>query len=310
MNSLIVNERFAKRTGTEIVTRDYSLGLARRGHRVAILTGEAGDIATEVESNGVCVSTDPAAIPFRPDIIHFNDLTMAQETTRAFPSTPAVLQWHRFVPTSFSVEGTNIVAITGVSQRIIEKIARYTGRPTHGLVHNYVDLRRFEARSAPLPARPARWLLVGQQKRGYGLYAQLSWIALKHGRMLRSVGPRYFNRVDNLPKACAEFDLVFASGRCALEACCAGAGVVVTDFNGVGGFLTGDNIRQYYKGNFSYRSFSSPVSLDALNRAIDDYDPAQAARATQWLRENADLEKGIDRLLALYEATLAGKNET
>jgi hypothetical protein len=69
VNSLIVNERFAKRTGTEIVTRDYSLGLARRGHRVAILTGKAGDIAAEVESNGVCVSTDPAAIPFRPDII-------------------------------------------------------------------------------------------------------------------------------------------------------------------------------------------------------------------------------------------------
>lgn len=304
MNILMVNERIAKRTGTEIVARDMSLGLAARGNSIAILTAERGDLADEIEAAGVDVHTDPATVSFTPDIIHFNDLALAERTTKAFADTPAMLQWHRFVERDFSIDGTRITSVVGVSRRIVEKISNYTGIETDGVFNNYVDLTRFEPRRAPLPDKPRKWLLVGQQKRGYTLLAKLAAVALSRGVILHTAGPRYFSRVDNLPQTCAKYDLVFASGRCALEAACAGAGVVVTDFNGVGGFLDGSNVSWFYNGNFSFRSFKAPVSARALNQAITDYRPEGAAETTRWLRENADLQVGIGRLLEIYERAL------
>ena len=301
MKILIVNERIAKRTGTEIVARDMSTGLAARGHTVAILTAERGSLADEIEASGVTVHTDPATVSFTPDIIHFNDLALAERTTRAFADTPAMLQWHRFVERDFSIDGTRITSVVGVSRRIVEKISNYTGVETDGVFNNYVDLTRFEPRRDPLPEKPRKWLLVGQQKRGYPLLATLAVVALSKGILLHTTGPRYFSRVDNLPQNCAGYDLVFASGRCALEAACAGAGVVVTDFNGVGGFLDEENVARFYDGNFSFRSFKAPVSLTALNQAIADYRPDGAAAASRWLRENADLQVGLGRLTDLYE---------
>jgi len=305
MKILIVNERLAKRTGTEIVSRDFGLGLASRGIDVTILTPERGAMAEEVEAAGVPVCSDPASVPFTPDVIHFNDLTLASATTAAFPDTPALLQWHRFVEADFSIEGTRITSIVGVSRRIVEKIERYTGIQTDGVFGNYVDLGLFEPRRSALPAKPRRWLLVGQQKRGYELCAKLAALALSRGIILHVAGPRYFRRMHNLPQVCAGYDLVFASGRCALEASCAGAGVVATDFHGVGDFIDAENVRWFHEGNFSYRSFREPATMKSLRRAIDAYRPEGAAEASVWLRANANLERGIDRLIGLYKGALS-----
>lgn len=305
MKILIVNERLAKRTGTEIVARDFGIGLAARGNEVAVLTAERGMMAEEVEAAGIRVVTDPKSAPFTPDVIHFNDMTLARPVTDTFPGTPALLQWHRFVEPDFSIAGTRVTSIVGVSRRIVEKIERYTGVRTEGVFGNYVDLTRFEPRRTPLPAKPCRWLLVGQQKRGYALLARLSALAISKGIIPHVVGPRYFNRVENLPQTCSGYDLVFASGRCALEAVCAGAGVVVTDFNGVGGFVDGENVSWFHEGNFSFRRFRDEPTLKALDRAIREYKPEAAADATRLLREKAEMGHGIDRLIDLYHRALS-----
>ncbi|PWW02079.1 hypothetical protein DFR52_102746 [Hoeflea marina] len=305
MRILIVNERMSKRTGTEIATRDLAQGLSHRRHEVVVLAEETGPLAEEVRAAGVPVTDTIAGIGMFPDVIHFNDLGMAVEVSSAFPAAAACLQWHRTVPATFSIAGTNISVLCGVSPRINEKMAWFGGVDTDGLLNNTVDLTGFRARATPLPPVPGRWLLVGQQKRGYGLMLKLKWLAMRHGATLDLVGPRFFRRVSNLPEHTRSYDLVFASGRCALEAACSGAGVIVTDYHGVADFLGSGRVKRYYQGNFSYRLFGSPVTARSLAAAIAEYDPEQAALASAWLRTHADLEVGLDRTLALYRLAIA-----
>lgn len=301
MKVLIVNERLSKRTGTEIVTRDLALGLANRRHEVEVLTGQKGRLAKEVEAAGINVATAVGRIGFSPDVIHFNDLSLAGFVSRAYPDVPALLQWHRSIPKTFTVESTNIKVLCGVNPYLVNRIEHCTARKSDGLLNNYVNLRLFQPPARELPTRPKRWLLVGQQKKGYVLMARLRWVALRHGAELDLVGPRYFRRVDNLPAFTRDYHLVFASGRCALEAACSGAGVIVTDFHGVAGFLRSDNVQRYYEGNFSYGLFGAPPSARSLAKAVADYDPEEARHATRWLRENANIERGLGKITKLYK---------
>ena len=70
MKILLTNLTLATRTGSEIVTRDLAVGLARHGSDVCVYSPLLGAIAGEIRDAGVPVVDRLENVPFRPDLIH------------------------------------------------------------------------------------------------------------------------------------------------------------------------------------------------------------------------------------------------
>lgn len=102
-----------------------------------------------------------------------------------------------------------------------------------------------------------------------------------------------------------EQDVVFATGRCAIEAACAGAAVVVCDARGLAGMLSTRNLSALRRANFGKLSLIRQASPALIAAEFDKYDAADAAEVTRRLREDADLEKATDRMEAMFAEALA-----
>jgi hypothetical protein len=101
-------------------------------------------------------------------------------------------------------------------------------------------------------------------------------------------------------------DLVFASARSALEAMCCGCAVVACDIRGSAGLVTPENFGRLRAQNFGLRCLHEPVTVDHCLQEIARYDPDQAALVTRRARDEADLEKSLDRFETLYHEVLTG----
>lgn len=305
MRILLVNERLAKRTGTELAAWETGRALARRGYAVTLAALELGRLAQEIADEGIVSVAPLFSVPDRPDVIHLNQLTPHAEVVARFPGIPILLQWHTYVSSRFRIpDDGSISVVCGVTPTINREIALSTGRTPDALLGNFVDLSRFALRGKPLPDVPRNWLLVGQQRGSRRLLPTVLRAAMNRRARLRLVGPRFFKRIPNFPAYAAECDLVIASGRCALESLAAGAGLIVGDSRGVGDFVTSENVKRYRTGNFSFSTFDQPMTYSSLLAAVDRYDPIAGSAASSWLRQDAGLEQGIVQFEQLYRLAI------
>jgi hypothetical protein len=104
-------------------------------------------------------------------------------------------------------------------------------------------------------------------------------------------------------------DLVFATGRSAIEALCCGAAVIVGDDRGLAGMVTTANYAALRALNFGSGAFTRPITVESIMTEIARYDRDNALAVVARIREDADLERLLDRLEILYrEAMVAGRN--
>jgi hypothetical protein len=305
---VIGNNRVAKRTGTEIVTRDFALGLWRRGHEVAVLTLDRGPFAQEIISQGVPVVLASEGTLPRPDIIHLNQASMVLPAASLFPSVPIVLQCHAPAESlGAEVRHPAVLRRYGISTACCQLLEQALGNAEQvdGILGNYVDLSRFDPRQE-LPARPRKWLAVCEKKHGLRLLFRLWLLSLWNNARLTAVGPRVKRRIDNVPAEAAQHDLVFASARCALEAAASGAAVVVVDYRGLAGMLSTANHAQWVGNNLGIDLLTFPTSLSALQAALRCYNPQDAQAVSRLVRQQTDLESGLDRLESIYRSVLGG----
>jgi len=305
MRILIANIRLAKRTGTEIVTRDFAHGLARRGHEVVVWSPRLGPFADSLRTEGLNVVADLSAAAFAPEIAHINHAGLVAPVFGAFPRANGLFHCHTpGEAVDAAVRHPRVRGLYGVSPLACRRIEEAAGRPADGVLRNFVDLARFVPQGR-LPPRPKRWLLVAEQKHGLRHAARVAWLSVRSGAHLAAVGPSVGRVIDNLPAEAARHDLVFASGRCAIESAAAGAGVIVTDCRGVAGFLRPENAPCLLEGNFGGETFSRNAAFAELAAAVAAWDPSSAERAAAFVRRQADLDRGLDQLEALYSRICA-----
>ena len=77
------------------------------------------------------------------------------------------------------------------------------------------------------------------------------------------------------------YDLVFAKGRCALEAAAVGAAVILCDIQGLGRMVTSETVAGMYAWNFGMRNLSRPIApllIATENPALQPVRRRQSAR--------------------------------
>jgi hypothetical protein len=300
---LIANMWLNVRSGTEVVTRDYALGLARRGYRVAVYAQTVGMAADEI-SGEVEVVRDLAAIDCAPDIIHGHQHPVLAPCLVRFPSAPAIQLVHdaRNWPDQ-SLRWERVRHHAAVDRACQERVVAETGlgEAEVPVLPNAVDLQRCRPRSR-LPRSPSRVLIVANRHGSH--VAAIEAACATAGLVTRSVGQGVGRPSNALESDMAEADIVVGAARIALEAMAVGCAALVCDRRGLAGMATPTNFDEWRGFNFGYRLLTRPVTPELVAEALTDYDAEAAAEVTRRVRSECGLDEAVERLVGLYVSAI------
>ena len=307
MRVLLTNITLASRSGTEVNVRDLALGLLRRGHRPVVYSPELGPIAGEIRAATVPVVDDLAAVGAAPDVIHGHHHPTTLTALLRFPGVPALYHVHDWSawydePLRFP----RVVLYAPVDETNADRLELEHGidRARIRLLLNAVDLTRCPSRP-PLPSVPRRALVLSNAAKEGGYLDAVRAACERIGLELEAVGAGVGRTSTRPEELLAGADVVFAKGRSALEAMAVGAAVILCDQLGLGELVTAGRVAAMRPLNFGRRLLQRPVTVEGVAGEIGRYDAADAARVTAWVRREADLEAALDRLVGVYEETVA-----
>ena len=293
-------------SGTVVYTRDLALELQRLGHRPIVYTWLKGRAARELEAAGVQVVSDLWRIHARPDVIHGHHRPLVRGALLRFPGVPAVVFCHNPTdPWDAPAPDPQIRRYFGVSELCVKRLLSL-GAPARATESrtNFVDLRRFTPRP-PLPPRPARALVFSNYATSETHLPAVHEAAARVGIPLDVIGRGVGQASDHPEQLLADYDLVFAVGKSALEAMAVGAAVVLCDRAGLGPMVTTAEFAGLRARNFGLAALIYRVTPNGIERAMNAYDPAEAARVSDLVRMLCGLELAVADLVAVYEQVIA-----
>jgi hypothetical protein len=300
---LITNNTLAQRAGSELYVRDLARALLDRGHAPIAYSTIHGEVADELRAD-LPVVDDLAALGTPPDIIHGQHHVETMTALLRFPDVPAVYVYHGWRPWEETPpQFPRIRHYVAVSDPGRDRLVFQYGVPENRVrtLPNFVDLARFQPRDRPLPTRPERALFFSNHVSDHALSIVREACA-QTGMALDAVGIGTGNSCERPEAALGSYDLVFATGRSALEAIAVGAAVVLCDALTLSGgpLVTTHNLAQLRSLNFAGRVVREPLSASGVVREIAQYQPADAEAVSRCIRATAGRDDAVDQLVALY----------
>jgi Glycosyltransferase Family 4 len=311
MRILITNNTLGRRAGSELYVRDIALALLRRGHHPVAYSTQLGAVADELRAATIPVIDDLTLLKATPDVIHGQHHLDAMTAMLRFPDTPAVYFCHGWLPwEEMAAHFPTIHRYVAVDDLCLERL-----QCVHGIlperirvIRNFVDLERFPLRSE-LPATPRRALAFSNYLREDGCLGLLRQACAARGIELDAIGLSVGRIEDRPEQLLAQYDIVFAKARCALEALASGTAVVTCDVTGLGGMVTPDNYESFRRLNFGIRSLRKPITIETISRELEQFDPARAREVSLRVRSEAGIEQAVDQILAVYQEAIASHSE-
>jgi Glycosyltransferase Family 4 len=303
---LIANATLATFTGTETYVRDLALGLLRKGHSPIVYAPELGQIAQELRRATIPVIDDLKHAGTNPDIIHGNHNTELITALLQFANVPAVFFCHSWTDwISSPPSHPRILEYVAVDDTCRDRLVLENAIPPERVrvrLHG-VDLERFKPR-APLPERPARALIFSNNASQWTHLNAVREACNRAGIQLDVVGSGVNASNANPERLLADYDVVFAKARCALEALTVGTAVVLCDAAGSGPLVTSSELDRLQRLNFGIRTLSERVDPELLAREIARYDPVDATEVSRRVRQNSDLNGVVDDAVTLYNEVI------
>lgn len=299
---LLTNFIFTGRSGTELYLWDLATALLERGHTPIVYSTQLGPLAAQLREATIPVVDDLASLGAPPDVIHGQQNHELLTALLHFPHVPAVRfchGWHDDPVQQFP----RIERYVCVDDTTYDRVVFEWGVPADKtrVLLNFVDLQRFRPRG-PLPPRPKRALVFSNK-------------AIVHVSAVRQACARLDIAVDAVGSTVGtssahpevllpQYDLVFAKGRCALEALASGAAVVLCDASGMGPLVTTAELDGLRRLNFGLRTLSEAVTPDTVAAEIARYDPQDAAEVSRRIRAVASKDAAIDQIVEVYEEAI------
>jgi glycosyltransferase involved in cell wall biosynthesis len=292
-------------SGTVIYARDLALELQRQGHRPIVYTWLKGRASSELAAAGVEVVDSLWQIHDQPDVIHGHHRALVRGALLRFPGVPAVAFCHNHTdPWDAPAPDPGLRRYFGVSELCVKRLLSVgaPGSQTE-LRTNFVDLRRFAPRP-PLPPRPTRALVFSNYATAD---TQLPAIeeACRRLDVPLDVAGRGVGRVSERPEQLlAEYDLVFAKAKAAMEAMAVGAAVILCDFGGLGPMVTTDDFDRLRSLNFGLAALVDAWTPEGVVLQVNRYDPVDAGRVQDLVRSRCGLERAVGDLVRVYEQVI------
>jgi len=309
MRILLVQRELINRCGSELFTIEVSRELSARGHQVTIYSPRVGDITKMVYGHGVQVKTRLSDIPWEPEIIHGHHHLHTMAAMARFENTPAIYfchgpkPWVENAPLHPRIQSYHVncpwMAVRIEAEFGIEK-------ERIGVIPNFVNLARFSEVRKP-PDQPRRALLFHGSGFSDAELRELDRSCLNAGLSLDKIGGAFGNPQPRPEVFLMAYDLVFAIGKCALEAMSCGCAVVTILPDLAGNLVDSGNFAQWAHSNFSPRYFSSgrQISTEWLVEELKHYDPNEILKVSAKVRREHDLDGAVTALEAAYEDAIS-----
>ena len=302
MRILLTNCSLESRGGSELYVAEMANWLRSQGHVPIIYSARPGPLAAEIRRRAIPIIDDLTHLAEAPDLIHGQHHLATMTALGRFPDTPTVYFCHGWLPWEESPPRhpaiRRYVAVSGATrERLVSENGVAPGRVR--VLPNFVDLDRFRERG-PLPRVPGRALIFSNQT-NVGDWVEIVRAAcVARGIALDIAGYGCGRPLDPPEAHLCHYDLIFARGRCALEAMATGAAVVLCDAEGLGPLVTPDTIERLRNGNYGMQVLCDPHREDLVLQEIDRYDPQVAACVTTLVRRTHSLECVARAISAVY----------
>jgi hypothetical protein len=307
MRILITNSSLAFRTGTELIVTELAVSLLRRGHQVVAYSSRLGEAAELLREATIPVIDNPIHSPFVPDIIHGQHHLDAMTALLAFPSTPAIYHCHGGFPwlerPPLHPRILHYAAMCEILAELI-RVERNLATETVSAVPNWVDLDRIPA--PQLAASAPRRVLIFHSQLPHNRYGDAIRSAAQ------SIGLEVVTSAEwtdaqkkNPPQQLSGCDIVFASGRSALEAAAAGCAVICVSPESTIGWAWPENFTEMRRKNFSPRQGDAKITTEQIKALLADYDAQKSNGLTELVRRECTLDKATDQLVEIYDRVVA-----
>jgi UDP-3-O-[3-hydroxymyristoyl] glucosamine N-acyltransferase len=296
---LITNIQLDHRTGTEIVVRDLELALRVRGHQVCVFTPSPGILSDEIVANGGLVVKVIDDVPFVPDVIHGHHATTATVAAIRFPLSPMVMVSHsKEHSIDFSPGIPSVYRYVAVDLNCRQRLlAENVPESSIALIPNAVDLDILVTRTLLQP--PVRRAAVFANSAATGGFLDHIRQACGHlGIELTEYGAGVGNTLTAPERELAQYDVVFAKARCAIEAMAAGCAVILVDAAGYGGIVTRGALDDILAWNAGDRCLQHQHDEHTIAIDLQRIDANDVALVSQAVREHC----ALTTVAAAYEA--------
>lgn len=252
---------------------------------------------------GFQVETDVQALEGPFDVIHGHHLVACSPALMRFPETPAVFVCHDNVSWFDAAPRLpNIRRYAAVSQSIADRVAFDAGidNGSVAIVLNGVDTARF-APGAALPKKPARALAFAKNEDHIAIIREA---CARRKIAVDFIGAAAGVSLEDPAKALPTYDLIFASALSAIEAMSCMRPVIVCDGRGMAGMVDRKRYEAWRPQNFGLAILNAPLSLERMLAEIDRYDPVEAQRVGERVREECGIAAWIANYVALYREAI------
>lgn len=304
---LITNHFLRGRTGSELYVCELATNLLRRGHKPIVYSPQLGHTARELRAATVPVVDNLDAIGSAPYLIHGQHHVETMSALLRFPNTPAVFFCHGWLPFEETPpKHPRILRYVAVDDTCHDRLVSESGIAEERVevILNSVDLGQFLQRT-PLPAQPARALVFSNNAKETTHLGAIREACHRRGLSVDVIGLDAGNVASRPQDVLGQYDIVFAKGRCALEAMAVGSAVIVCDFMGTGPMVTTSEFDRLRRLNFGIRACREKIDAGVLEKEIGRYDPADAATVSQRIRSTAGRDSAIDQIVATYEEVIS-----
>ena len=286
MRILITVRQLIGRGGSELFTIEVATELSRRGHEVAVYCPRVGDwVGAQIMfSGGVWVKERLNELPWKPDVIHGQHHMQAITALSYFEAVPAIYYCHGIHPWVERVPlNPRIRNYIMTCQWMVVPVSMEFGIPRDRItvIPNFVDTRRFSHVRRP-PDRFRRALLFGNHSFPEDEMQPLERACGVAGLSLEKIGFWHLNPQPRPELLLPEYDVVFAIGRCALEAIACGCAVITIIPGQAGELVTKENFDNWVYSNFSprYYSCADRVNEEWLLKQLQKYSAENAGEVT------------------------------
>jgi hypothetical protein len=305
MKILFTQHGLVRSGGTEFFVCEVASEFIRRGHQVAVYSGEGGPLAEKLARRGILILDDPVKCPWVPDTIHGQHRELALRAILSFPRTPALLHIHGFLPAlEKPFRHPRILRYLTTADSLSDHWSKafHIPRESFITIPNHVDLERFRAGRRP-PERPLKALLYSNVKFSEEQLGHLRSACSNRGMTLELAGRcnPSSGDVERPEELLPLYDLVFGVGRSALEAAACGCGVIPVFLDMAEELLLPQTYDKLRGQNLSPRLSSHHRLCEQwIGSQMDRWDAPLIAEASNMVRGSANLEATVSLLEKIH----------
>lgn len=312
MRILMTNNGLMNRGGSELYTRDIATQMRKFGHQVVVYSPTLGQVAEEIRNIGIPVIDDLEALTVPPDLIHGQHHLDAAAAALMFPNAPMVYVCHGWLPwqempLTYPL-ADRYIAVSNLTRESLITSAIPSELVT--VVPNFVDTTRFHPRPKKSKHSNLRALAYGNPWHPDSTALKIISDCCRDKQIeFDAIGLGMKKSITNPEEVLHEYDIVFAMGKCAIEALASGCAVIVADPKGFGGNITTASLPTQKDMNFGLGTVAgNPVTYSLICDAIEKINPKESEELRQEVISTMGLEFAAKKIEEIYQRVIKKKS--